>query len=113
MAEAKRRDETEVLLSRLSAILTRLDIDCSCRETLNGAIDRFARLEVRRIARRRLAEARDCKDRIGAILHLLSELDQITEGESDRSVFGEMALLFDEIAASAAAGAAALRRIEA
>jgi hypothetical protein len=59
-----------------------------------------------------LSYARDHKDRIAAILTPLSELDQMTEGEQDRFVFEEMALLFIEIANSSQAGAAVLRAIE-
>lgn len=62
-------------------------------------------------SRRRLAAARDHKERIFALLAFLSELDTLTEAESDRSVFEELALLFIEIASSAEAGAAALREL--
>ena len=55
---------------------------------------------------------RDGRCFVPAILALLSELNQLTENERDRTVFVEMALLFDEIGHSAAAGAAALRDID-
>lgn len=89
-----------------------MDLDCNCREILGDALERFSNLEEQRLSRRLLLRARDRKDRIDAILMLLSELDQLTENEKDRTVFAEMALLFDEIAQSAEAGAAALRDIE-
>lgn len=100
------------LIERLRNVLLFSELDCRCRDTLAAALDRFSTLERRRLSRRGLAQARDHKDRIAAILTLLSELDQVTEGERDRSVFEEMALLFIEIAASAQAGALALRAIE-
>ena len=100
------------LIERLRHVLLSSGLDCRCRDTLAVALDRFDTLERRRLSRRGLAQARDHKDRITAILSLLSELDQVTEGEQDRSVFEEMALLFVEIANSAQAGAIALRAIE-
>jgi hypothetical protein len=100
------------LIGRLQTVLTRMDLDCSCREILGDALERFSNLEEQRLSRRSLLRARDHKDRIDAILMLLSELDQLTENEKDRTVFTEMALLFDEIGRSAEAGAVALRDIE-
>ncbi|MGB3448396.1 MAG: hypothetical protein WBA48_17035 [Xanthobacteraceae bacterium] len=100
------------LIERLRRTLLFSDLDCRCRDTLAAALDRFSALERRRLSRQGLSHARDHKDRIAAILILLSELDQMTEGEQDRSVFEEMALLFLEIASSAQAGAAVLRAIE-
>ncbi|WP_454002088.1 hypothetical protein [Afipia felis] len=112
MMEKGRTCEALDLIGRLQIVLTRMDIDCSCRELLGGALERFANLEAQRLSRRSLLRARDHKDRIDAVLMLLAELDQLTESEKDRTVFAEMALMFDEIARSAAAGAAALRDIE-
>ncbi|MDX3809529.1 hypothetical protein ACXIUS_12760 [Bosea thiooxidans] len=99
------------LIGRLRRVLRPEDLDCACRETLDGALDRFDRLERRRQARGWLTSARDHKERIAALLSFLSELDSLTEAESDRSVFEEMALLFVEIASSAEAGAASLRAL--
>lgn len=112
MMEKGRTCEALDLIGRLQIVLTRMDIDCSCRELLGGALERFANLEAQRLSRRSLLRARDHKDRIDAVLMLLAELDQLTESEKDRTVFAEMALMFDEIARSAVAGAAALRDIE-
>ncbi len=100
------------LIERLRHVLLFSKLDCGCRETLAVALDRFSALERRRLSRRELMQARDHKEHIIAILSLLSELDQVTESEQDRSVFEEMALLFIEIANSARAGAVALRAIE-
>lgn len=97
------------LIGRLRRVLRPEELACACRETLDGALERFDQLERRREARQRLAAARDHKERIAALLSFLSELDSLTEAESDRTVFEEMALLFLEIARSAEAGATALR----
>lgn len=99
------------LIDRLRRVLRPEDLHCTCKETLDGALERFDQLERRREARRWLAAARDDRDRIAALLRFLSELDSLTEAESDRSVFEELALLFNEIARSAEAGAAALRSL--
>lgn len=99
------------LIGRLRRVLRPEQLDCACRETLDGALERFDRLERRRESRRQLAAARDQKERIAALLSFLSDLDLLTEAESDRSVFEELALLFVEIASSAEAGAAALREL--
>jgi hypothetical protein len=97
------------LIVRLRRVLQPEGLDCACRETLDGALDRFDQLERRREARRRLTDARDHKIRIESLMLFLTDLDTLTEVESDRGVFEEMALLFVEIAHSAEAGAAALR----
>jgi hypothetical protein len=105
-------EDARALIGRLRNVLLPAELDCRCRETLAGALERFSLLEQRRLSRRRLTQARDHKERIAALLSFLSELDQMTETESDRSVFNEMALLFLEIARSAQAGAVALRALE-
>ena len=105
------RNETIDVVNRLRHILQRIDLDCKCQDSLTGALDRFATLEKRRLTRRQLARARDCRDRIVAMLSLLSELDELTEGERDRTVFKEMELVFSEIVDCAIAGVAALGQI--
>jgi hypothetical protein len=105
-------EDARALIGRLRQVLLPAGLDCQCRETLAGALDRFSLLEQRRLSRRHLAQARDHKERIIALLSFLSELDQMTETESDRTVFIEMAMLFLEIARSAQAGASALQALE-
>ena len=97
------------LIGRLRRVLRPEELDCDCREMLNGALARFDEQERRRETRRRLAAAREHKERIASILHFLSELDALTESESDRTVFEEFALLFVEITRSADAAVSALR----
>lgn len=99
------------VVRRLRATLAQAGLDCTCRQVLDGAFERFETLESRRLSKRLLTEARDHKDRIAALLGLLSELDQVTEAENDGTVFEEMALLFEEIGLSAATGAAAVRGV--
>jgi len=101
--------ETADLVSRLQRVLASVDLDCGCRKTLEGALNRFTSLEYRRQKRKALATALEQKDQIIARLAFLAELDEITERESDQTVFEEMALLFDEIGESAANAAIAIR----
>jgi hypothetical protein len=112
MAQECRTHETLDLIARLQNVLMRTDLDCRCREILSNALARFSDLEVRRLSRRSLIRAREHKERIVAILSLLAELNQMTESEQDRTVFIEMALLFDEIGHSAAAAAAAVHDLD-
>jgi hypothetical protein len=100
---------TTDLVARLRRVLAAVDLDCGCRTTLEGALNRFSSLEHRRQIRQALATAREQKDQIIARLAFLAELDDITIRESDQTVFEEMALLFGEIAASAAEASNAIR----
>ena len=97
------------LVSRLRRDLSKIEIDCACRTTLDSALDRFSALEQRRRLHMGLEDARRHRDWIAAQLAFLAELDEITERESDGTVFEELALLFDEIVAAAGAAALAIR----
>jgi hypothetical protein len=97
------------LVSRLRRDLSAIEIDCACRTTLDSALDRFSAHEQRRRLHMGLDDACRHRDWIAAQLAFLAELDEITERESDSTVFEEMALLFDEIVAAAGAAALAIR----
>jgi benzoyl-CoA reductase/2-hydroxyglutaryl-CoA dehydratase subunit BcrC/BadD/HgdB len=97
------------LVSRLCRDLSTIEIDRASRTTLDSALSRFSALEHRRRLLTALADARRHRDWIAAQLAFLAELDDITERESDSTVFEEMALLFDEIVAAAGAAAVAIR----
>jgi hypothetical protein len=101
--------ETTDLVLRLQRVLLAVDLDCACRTRLEGALSRFTSLEQRRQNRTALATTREQKDQIIARLAFLAELDEITERESDQTVFEEMALLFDEVSEAAVAAAVAIR----
>jgi hypothetical protein len=100
------------LARRMRSVLTGANMDGHCLEMLRSAFDRFLDLETRRLSKRLLNGVRDQKQRIAALLNLLSDLDQITETETDHTVFVEMALLFEEISRTAAAAAASLREVD-
>lgn len=100
------------LVERMRAVIHGTKMDGQCRDMLSSAFDRFLALESRRLSKRLLHRVRGQRERIAAIVTLLSELDQVDETETDRSVFAEMALLFDEISLTAVAASAALREID-
>ena len=101
--------DADDLVSRLRRVLSAVDLNCRCRARLEGALDRFTALEYRRQARKGIADAREHRDQIIARLAFLAEIDELTEQEPDNTVFGEIATLFDEIAAAAAVAAKAIR----
>jgi hypothetical protein len=97
------------LVSRLRRDLSAVQLDCDCRTRLHSALDRFSVFEERRRLRTGLQHARRQRDWIAAQLAFLAELDEITDHETDRTVFEEMALLFDEIGIAAGEAALAIR----
>lgn len=99
---------TDVAL-RLRRVLSSVELDCHCRTKLDEALDRFSALESRHQRRIGLREARHHRDWIVAQLSFLADIDDITDRESDSTVFAEMALLFEEIAGQATEAARALR----
>lgn len=99
-----------VSLGRIRAVIRTVDLDCECREKLDLALHRFEVLEQRRTLRDLIHDARRQSEQIAAMLDLLRELDDIRVEERDGSVFEELALLFDAIAAAAMAGAGDMRR---
>jgi len=96
------------LVTRFQRVVSAIHLDCDSAVTLKRALARFAALEHTREVRRALAVASEHRDQIIARIAFLAELDELNEHEADRSVFNEMATLFDEIAAAAAGAAAAL-----
>ena len=97
------------LVSRLRRDLSAIELDCDCRTMLNSALNRFSVAERQRRLRTGLHDARRQRDWIAAQLAFLAELDEITEHETDHTVFEEMALLFDEIGTAAGVAALAIR----
>jgi hypothetical protein len=100
------------LVERMRTVIHGTQMDGHCRDMLTAAFDRFLSLEKRRLSKRLLTRVRGQRERIAAIITLMSELDHLDETETDRTVFAEMALLFDEIGLTAVAGSAALREID-
>ncbi|MCB1486322.1 MAG: hypothetical protein KDJ88_02570 [Bauldia sp.] len=98
-------------VSRLRRVLSSVRLDCLCRATLDDALDRFLVLEHRRRLRGDLLDARRRRDWIATQLTFLADLDDLDEREVDKTVFAEMALLFEGIAAEAAKTAQAFGEV--
>ena len=78
---------------------------------LNEALARFSALEEQRTMRQHLVLARQHRERIKAIVDFLQEVDDLMINEPDRSVYTELALLFEEIASIATEGAASMHSL--
>ncbi len=100
---------SSVPIERIRAVIRTVDLDCECREKLDLALHRFEIMEQRRNLRILIQDARRQAEQIASMLDLLRELDEIRADESDNTVFEELALLFDAIAAAAATGARDMR----
>ncbi len=112
MRESVEVTELGDTVDRFRRVLTGVALDCKCRAALDGVLDRFSAFERRRLLRDGLRQARFQRDKIASQLRLLAELDEINEREADRSVFEELALLFDEIGVSAAKAARSIRETQ-
>jgi hypothetical protein len=99
------------VVRRIKTLIEGVDLDCECRARLNEALARFAALEHRRMLRQHLVRARQHRERIEAILGFLQEVDELVATEPDRSVYRELALLFEEVAAIAKDGASVMVRL--
>jgi hypothetical protein len=86
-------------------------LDCDCRQRVNDALQRFASQERHRQDRRCLMDARQQRASIAALVDLLGDLEEVNWREGDRSVFSELANIFDDIARMAAQGSAAMQMI--
>ena len=106
---ARHADLSVVL--RLATLMKDIQLDCGCRSRLDEALARFAALEERRAACQHLASARRQRERIEAVLFFLQDLDDLVATEGDRSVYLDIALLFEDIATTATAGADAMRQL--
>ncbi len=99
------------VVRRIKTVIAGVDLDCECRARLDEALTRFTALEQRRVQREHLVRARQHRERIEAIVDLLREVDELAAAEPDRSVYTELALLFDEVAATAGEGALCMRSL--
>lgn len=101
------------VIRRIRTVIDSVELDCECRARLDDALARFGALEQQRMRRQQLTLARQHRERIKAILDFLQEVDHLMVNEPDGSVYGELALLFEEISVIATEGAAAMHGLEA
>ena len=106
-------DHDATVVRRIRKLIENVGFDCSCRTQLDEALARFTTLEDRRMQRQQLVRARQQRERIRAILDFLQEIDDLLPSEPDASVYTELALLFEEVAAVAGEGAASMHRLAA
>lgn len=99
------------LTQRIRNLIGTVALDCDCRQRVNDALQRFVAQEQNRHDRRCLLDARQQRAAIAALVDLLGELEDVTWQEGDRSVFGELGLIFDDIARMAALGSSAMHQI--
>jgi hypothetical protein len=109
--EPTARHVDTTVVRRLATLMKEVQLDCACHARLDEALARFAALEERREASRHLASARLQRDRIAAVLFFLQDLDELVATENDRSVYLDIALLFDDIATTAKTGADSVRQL--
>ena len=102
-------DMAEVFVQRIRGVIGNVALDCECRQRVNDALERFAVMEQHRLDHRHLLSSRQHRATIAALIELLAELEDIGWQETDRSVFGELALLFEDVARHALSGAEDLR----
>lgn len=107
----ERNEDTTGLTRRIRNLISTVALDCDCRQRVNDALQRFAAQEQHRHDRQCLMDARQQRASIAALVDLLGELEDVTWQEGDRSVFAELAHIFDDIARMAAQGSAAMQMI--
>ena len=98
-------------VARLSGLIKDARLDCECRSKLDETLSRFATSEIGTAAREHLTNARHQRAHIETILLFLQDLDEIGAAERDRSVYLDLALLFEDIATIAKAGALSMRQL--
>lgn len=101
------------VIRRIRTVIDSVELDCECRARLDEALARFNALEEQRTMRQHLVLARQHRERIKAILDFLQEVDELMISEPDRSVYSELALLFEEVASTATEGALAMHSLAA
>lgn len=99
------------LTRRIRNLIGTVALDCDCRQRVNDALQRFMTQEQQRYDRQCLLDARQHRASIAALVDLLGELEDVSWQEGDRSVFVELAHIFDDIARMAALGSAAMQMI--
>lgn len=104
-------EDSRHLVARIRNVIGAVALDCDCRQRVNEALARFVEQEQQRQDRRSLQDARQMRASIAALVELLGELEDVSWREDDRSVFPELAHIFEDIQRLAEAGAAAMHMV--
>ncbi|WP_108398579.1 hypothetical protein [Devosia submarina] len=99
------------LMQRIRLAVSQAATDYVCKTQVDEAVQRFISFEHSRLARWRVMKAQRHLKNIVALTEMLSELEEVSWTEIDRSVFGELAHLFEDVAQSASLGSLALRLV--
>lgn len=93
------------IVARLADMLRQAQLECMCETQLHETLTHFAALEQRRVTDTHFLNARDRREQIETMLYFLNDLDELGPAEQDRSVYADIALLFEDIARAAHEGA--------
>ncbi|EXL07943.1 MAG: hypothetical protein WBA88_27095 [Pseudaminobacter sp.] len=99
------------IVARLTAEIREAPLDCECKPKLDETLAHFTVLERRRTIHKHLLDARHCREQIETMIYYLNDLDELGPAEQDRSVYVDIALLFDDIARIAHEGAYSMRQL--
>ena len=99
------------IVARLTAEIKEAPLDCECKPKLDETLAHFTVLEHQRTVHKHLLDARHCREQIETMIYYLNDLDELGPMEQDRSVYVDIALLFDDIAKIAHEGAYSMRQL--
>lgn len=99
------------IVARLTAEIKEAPLDCECKPKLDETLAHFTVLERQRTIHKHLLDARHCREQIETMIYYLNDLDGLGPTEQDRSVYVDIALMFDDIARIAHEGAYSMRQL--
>ena len=99
------------IVARLTAEIKEAPLDCECKPKLDETLAHFTVLERQRTVHKHFLDARYRREQIETMLYYLNDLDELGPTEQDRSVYVDIALLFDDIAKIAHEGAYSMRQL--
>ena len=103
-------EEPDAVVERLRRGIAAAGLDCRCEALATAVLDEAGAEEERLRRARGLEDARKMRDAIVIVLTLLGELDSLDPDEPDRTVFHEIASLFQDVEDFAAHGVVSARR---
>lgn len=102
---------TDTATNRIRNVLANIELDCSCKERLDEALDRYDTLDRKREYRRYLLDARLQKEKIESLIVFLEELDRHNSETPDIALFSDFECIFTDIRNAAEEGISASKHI--
>lgn len=99
------------IVARLTAEIKEAPLDCECKPKLEETLAHFTVHERQHTVLKHFLDARYRREQIETMLYYLNDLDELGPTEQDRSVYVDIALLFDDIAKIAHEGAYSMRQL--